>query len=143
MNFATLALLGLVSASSVQLPSLEVNDQKLKTATDGLQAWAERDIANDQADMLESARSLMKAAATWRVAEYVNFGKTWKGMAESEVEFIDSLNINENTCNKEAATKCVQDFYMSNWDAQDHNTEEVCFGKAGCSFKFESLTPAQ
>ena len=111
MKFAAIALAATVSAGQVAFPTVSWNVDKVNAIKNDVAQFGQRAQAADQADGEASIKSLSHAYASYKVGEYVIFGKYMKPIAEDNVAFFDELSI-EGTCNEEVATQCVNAFLV-------------------------------
>ena len=123
------------------LPNISVDKTKVQTALQGLEQWGKRDQAARQVDNQENFKNLIHAAAVWDTEEYVSFGQTWKSYVDFEVKMIDSLTV-AGTCDQNAATLCLNTWIMQGADKNNTSVRDQCFKTAGCTVKFEQMTPA-
>ena len=110
MNFAVAALLGLVSASTIPMPTLEwnpPNTQQLQTDTMNYLSKAK---VEDAADKKQIEKDLMTAIAKMDVSAYVSFGKNVSPLSKDFLAIVKSLNV-ATTCNQAVATECVATYY--------------------------------
>ena len=141
MKFATAALVACVSAGQVAFPSVSWNVDKLEAIKGDVKAFAKRDQAAHKADDIASIKALSHAYSSYKVGEYVIFGKYMKPIAEDHVVFFDELTVN-GKCNKEVATECVNGYILGGqYDEAHHDTMENCVkSKAGCTTHFDELS---
>ena len=148
MNFAVAALLGLVSASNIQMPTLEwnpPNTQQLKTDT---MAYLSKVQVEDLTDKQLIEKDFLQAVAKLDVSAYVSFGKNVSPLSKDFADFIKSLNVGP-TCNQAIATECVDKYYKNfvTNAAPEYlakNQMMTCVQtNAGCATKFDKLTPPQ
>lgn len=120
MKFATAALVACVSAGQVAFPSVSWNVDKLDDIKQDVKAYGVRQHAAKQQDNEDNIKSLSHAYSSYKVGEYVIFGKYYKPVAEDYVVFFDEQTVSGN-CNKEVATQCVNSFILNGqFDAQHH-----------------------
>ena len=143
MKFAAAALIGLVSASSFQLPEVDYDQASVNKAIQDFNSWGQSFANAVEKDAQESVKSLIHAYSTYKTEEYATFGKAWKPFAEWQVEFFDALTVSGN-CNTKQATECVNSWILAGATRQAHDTTMMtCVKYAGCNFNYESLTQAE
>lgn len=162
MKFATLALIGAVVADGpietevnrqydqyernmpdqVEIPTFSWNKGAINSAKNETISWAHRHHDAAQADRKANVRSLSHAYSTYRVQEYVNFGKMLKPTAEFHVQFLDAITPNAQ-CNQDAATNCLNNFILHGAKPEDRPALKACFRAAHCEPNWDDMTPTQ
>jgi len=112
MKFAAVAsLVAAASAGQVSFPSVSWNVDKVDAIKADVKAYGIRQHAAQKADNIATVKSLSHAYASYKVGEYVIFGKYYKPIAEDHVAFFDELTVSGD-CNKEVATQCVNGYIL-------------------------------
>jgi len=144
MKFATAALVACVSAGQVAFPSVSWNVDKVDDIKQDVKGWAIRQKAAEKQDNEDNIKSLSHAYSSYKVGEYVIFGKYYKPIAEDYVVFFEEQTVS-GKCNKEVATQCVNSFILNgDYDAQHHEMMATCVKtKAGCATDFDKLPQAE
>jgi hypothetical protein len=144
MKFATAALVACVSAGQVAFPSISWNNDKLGDIKGDVKAYGVRQQAAQKQDNEDNIKSLSHAYSSYKVGEYVIFGKYYKPIADDYVVFFEEQTVSGN-CNKEVATQCVNSFILNGkYDDKHHDIMAQCVkGKAGCATDFDKLLPHQ
>ena len=143
MKFAAVAsLVACATAGQVAFPSVSWNVDKVDAIKGDIKAYGIRQQAAQKADNEASVKSLSHAYASYKVGEYVIFGKYMKPIAEDHVVFFDELTVS-GKCNQEVATQCVN-AYMLRGDFDTHSKSHAAMvacveGKAGCATDFAKL----
>jgi len=107
MKFAAVAsLIACASAGQVSFPSVTWNVDKMAAIKEDVKEYGHRQHAAEVADNEANIKSLSHAYASYKVGEYVIFGKYYKPIAEDHVVFFEELTVS-GKCNKEVATQCV------------------------------------
>jgi hypothetical protein len=88
-------------------------------------------------------KDLSHAYATYRVGEYVAFGKFMKPIAEQNVELMDELTVS-GQCNQATATECVNNWIVQGMEPSQQPYMERCVKRtAGCNMHWDDLTPRE
>jgi len=98
MKFAVAALLATVSAGKVAFPSVSWNVDKVDAIGAEVKAYGIQAHNAQKADGQESIKALSHAYASYKVGQYVVFGKYMKPITEDQVALFDELTISGN-CN--------------------------------------------
>ena len=141
MKFAAVAsLIACATAGQVAFPSVSWNVDKLDDIKQDVKSYGVRQQAAQKQNNIDSVKSLSHAYASYKVGEYVIFGKYYKPIAEDHVVFFEELTV-DGSCNKEVATECVNAYILNgNWNAKSHQAMEACVkGKAGCATHYDQL----
>merc|ERR1711990_407155 len=113
MKFAAVAgLVAAASAGQVAIPTVSWNVDKVDAIKADVKAYGIRQQAAQKADNIANIKALSHAYASYKVGEYVLFGKYYKPIAEDHVAFFDELTVSGN-CNQEVATQCVNGYILS------------------------------
>lgn len=140
MKFVIAALIGAISASQINIPTIQWNEAKINQIGQTIQAADQSVAAKAQADQQASLQDFTKSIARYRVGEYASFGKNMKPFAELDVAMIDNLTVT-GVCNRAIATECVNEYY---WGRSTRAATETCFEqKAGCTSKWTTMTDVQ
>ena len=146
MKFAAIALTATASAGQVAFPTVSWNVDKVNAIKNDVAQYGQRAHTAKMADNEASLKSLSHAFASYKVGEYVIFGKYMKPIAEDNVAFFDELTI-EGGCNEEIATDCVNSFLVGPGctgggpDKCAHEKMLVCVSeKAHCATNFYNLS---
>ena len=144
MKFAIVALVATATAGQVAFPDVHWNVDKLEAIKSDVKAYGVRQQAAEKADHEADIKSLSHAYASYKVGEYVIFGKYYKPIAEDHVVFFDELTVS-GKCNKEIATQCVNAYILNGeWNAKTHDMMKDCVeNKAGCATDYENLPKAE
>lgn len=144
MKFATVALVATAAAGQVAFPDVHWNVDKLDAIKADVKEYGVRHQAAQKADMEADIKSLSHAYASYKVGEYVIFGKYYKPIAEDHVVFFEELTVNGD-CNKEVATQCVNAYILQgDWNKKTHGVMVDCVeDKAGCATDFAKLPEAK
>jgi hypothetical protein len=140
MKFATAALVACATAGQVAFPSVSWNVDKIDDIKQDVKAYGVRHQAAEKQDNQDNIKSLSHAYSSYKVGEYVIFGKYYKPIAEDYVVFFEEQTVSGN-CNKEVATQCVNSFILNGkFDAVHHEMMATCVKtKAGCATDFDKL----
>jgi len=107
MKFAAVAsLIACASAGQVAFPSITWNVDKMAAIKQDVKAYGHRQQVAAKQDNEDNIKSLSHAYASYKVGEYVLFGKYYKPIAEDHVVFFEEMTVS-GKCNKEVATQCV------------------------------------
>lgn len=113
MKFSAVAsLIAAASAGQVAVPTITWNVDKVDDIKADIKAYGQRQMAAQKQDNEDNIKSLSHAYASYKVGEYVIWGKYMKPIAEDQVAFFDELTVSGN-CNQEVATQCVNQYILS------------------------------
>ena len=138
MRFATTLLLASVSTTELTIPTIEWDQTKIDVAAsdfkNGTDTYNDSSASND----LTFSQDLSHAYAKYRVAEYANFGKNLKPLAELDVELIDAISV-KSTCDRDAMIECVNSYMLGASDTTTH----TCVTTAGCNMNWDDMTAVE
>jgi hypothetical protein len=143
MKYAVAALVGAVSAAEVQIPTITWDKRRVDNIKDEADNYGRRAQRDGEYDDQESLKDLSHAYATYRVGEYVAFGKYMKPIAEHNVELMDELTVS-GSCNQATATHCVNNWITQGMQPSQKPYMERCVKQtAGCNMHWDDLTRSE
>ena len=159
MKFTSIiaALVSVVEAGQFAVPSIEWNVNKVNNITADIKAYGKRYQHDTMEDNKKNVESLSHAYATYKVGEYVIFGKYMKPIAAQNVAMMDEWTV-DGSCDQNKAVECYNNFLLKGgyfagyhnqngtWVSTGEENKEVMercvYKNASCAPHWESLSKA-